>query len=172
MKDRGYYDNRRVPAAIRALQGWSAHEAHEVAIGLALASEKPGDWRIWCLPWYYSRADEHTAAIAYRLSLVAMISAANEGVKATPEVIATAVGDAMRLVRDRKAPAIGERALQFRMRKKSFGAIRGQAEASLRRALTWALTAYLRTCDFRWAGNPSIIQHRNNDEANTVPRAA
>lgn len=172
---REYFTKRCEPAAIRALQQWSGHEAHEVAIGLAYAAGgTPGDWRVWTLPWMYSEANEHVPAIAYRLSLVATLAAANAGATATPEVIAAAVGDAMRFVRERRAPAsLSERALQLRVRKKTYGVIRGQAEATLRKALSWALRRYLRTCDPYLADlELANFENRKTNETDTLARAA
>lgn len=170
---RDYFTKRREPAAIQALQSWSAHGAQDVALGLAQASETPGDWRVSTLTWLYSRDDTKIPVVAYRLSLVAALAAANSGIAATPELIAAAVGDAMLLVRNRKAPVtIACRAIELGIRKKTYCDIRGQAEASLRRAIAWALNAYLRTCDFRWAGDPLSIRRKLENDIDTLARAA
>jgi hypothetical protein len=161
-------------AAVQALQQWTAHSAHEVAIGLAIASETPGDWRIRSLTWLYAMDDDQIPAIAYRLSLVSTLASANAGISPRPDLIAAAVGDAMRVVRGKKSPvSIAARALEFGVRKKTFCDIRGQAEASLRRAIAWALREYLRTCGREYAeAEIATVTTRRPNETQSLARAA
>jgi hypothetical protein len=162
-------ENRPIPAALRALQQWSAKPQFEVALALVLSSEEAGDWRISALTWFYAHDDTHTETIAVRLTLASIAAAANAQIQASPDAIAIAVDDAMTIVRkDARAPSARERALQLRMKKASFLVMRNQAETSLRRVLSWAIRRYLTACGHRLRA----VSNRSSNEAKYFADAA
>jgi hypothetical protein len=171
MTKRKMFDHRPVPAAVRALQSWTAHSAPETAIALALASEEPGDWRVGALLWYYARSDQDIERIAHRLACAALLAGANAGIRIAIPCLATAVLDAMARVRkDVDVPSADKRALELRMKKNSFLLLRRQAEISLRRALEWSMARYLGAC-----GHPSFAantQDSRNEQPRYLARAA
>jgi hypothetical protein len=151
MTNRNLYDHRPAPAYLRALQSWTGHSAPEVAAALAWAGEEAQDWRIACLTWLYANDDSDIERIALRLALVVEAAAELLDIRVDAPIVAAAVWDAMQLVRrgrDRRPKAASARALEFRMSKQSFVALRKRAELSLLRALAWGLERYMTICGY------------------------
>ena len=99
-------------ASVRALHTWTSHSATDVALGLAIASSAPGDWRMKAMLWACAGEQSHIGEIAHRLALVVSRLAEVACIRTTPEVVAAAVGDAMvyQLTRSGPSPPIPPRA--------------------------------------------------------------
>ena len=159
MSRHGCWDHRSDPAAIRALQRWSAGDSTQVAAALSFASEGGADWSAAALTWLYSQSDADEELIQRRLVQFTLYAAARKGFLPTPEALAAAVGDAMALVRRpgrRTCPTIRRRALALQMRADDFGFLRSTAEHLLLSVIRRGVTNYLRACGYTDKGRESL----------------
>lgn len=175
MSRHGCWDHRRDPAAIRALQRWSAGDSTQVAAALSFASEGGADWSAAALTWLYSQSDADEELIQRRLVQFALHAAARKGFLPTPEALAAAVDDAMASVRNPckfTAPSTRERALQFQMRKGSFGALRSAAERLLLSVIRRGIRGYLGACGHADTGREPVAPTDRQDIEHGPEKAA
>lgn len=175
MSRHGCWDHRRDPAAIRALQRWSAGDSTQVAAALSFASEGGADWSAAALTWLYSQSDADEELIQHRLVQFTVHAAARKGFLPTPEALAAAVDDAMASVRNPckfTAPSTRERALQLRMRKENFGILRAAAETLLLRVLQRGIRRYISACSHADTGREPVAPKNRQDVEHGPEKAA
>ncbi|MEZ5544248.1 MAG: hypothetical protein R3F10_03495 [Lysobacteraceae bacterium] len=146
-------------------------------MALSVAREGRGDWSPEAVLWLYAMADCDEDLIRRRLMQYTLYAAARAGIHVQPDALALAVGDAMDAVRyphgPRKPPSDKERALQIRMRKETFGFMRGAAERLLMTAIQRGIRNYFRALGYavaRWEPvAPTARQTRNHDPETLEP---
>lgn len=174
MSRRGCWDHRPELPAISRLQSWTTSNVQDVAMALAIGRERPGDWSPEALLWLYAMADAYADVIHQNLVRAVLYAAARNGILASPDAVAAAVGDAMALVRRpgrRSCPTLRSRALALRMRAENFGLLRSTAEHLLLSVIRRGVTNYLRACGYTDRGRESLAptnRHTGNHGPQTL----
>lgn len=147
LSKRDTWNHRPEHSAIRALHRWTGSASTDCAAALAISRAGPNDWRPELLIWYFSDAD-----IDGRIESVLVRSVLLEGARAklTPDanVIATAVGDALHIIRFRRSVPSLRRAAQLGVTRSDFLTLRRAAEAVLLRAIRTGLKRYVQACGY------------------------